>query len=366
MARFPVTYRVRSDALSIEGRAQAIALEQSVEVPLSLVDDQRVLSEVVGRVDSIVECGDGAFEARIALSVETTGLEPGQLLNMLFGNTSIHEDVALLDAAFTPEMTAAFGGPRHGLEGLRARCGAQSRAMTCGALKPQGLPIEALAGIAGTLAHAGVDFVKDDHGLADQSYSPYAKRVSACAAAVREACRQTGGRTRYLPSLSGHLDQLRAQLRLAREEGLDTVLIAPMVTGLASFHAVVREFSDMAFFVHPSMAGASRIAPPFLFGKLLRLMGADASIFPNYGGRFGYRQETCRALANNCLAPFDDLRTSVPVPAGGMTLDRVEEMLDFYGRDVMLLIGGDLLAARARLLQAAAAFQDRVARHAYA
>jgi ribulose-bisphosphate carboxylase large chain len=366
MARFPVTYRIRSDAGSIERRAQAIAVEQSVEVPLSVIDDRHVLRDVVGRVGKIADRGDGTFDVEIALSVETTGLEPGQLLNMLFGNTSIHEDVVLQDATFSNDMLAAFGGPQHGLQGLRVRCGADGRAMTCAALKPQGLPCEALAALAHKLALGGVDFIKDDHGLADQTYSPYASRIRACARAVREACGQTGGRTHYLPSLSGNLDQLRAQLRLAREEGLDTALIAPMVVGLASFHALVREFPDMAFFAHPAMAGASRIAPPFLFGKLLRLMGADASIFPNYGGRFGYTRETCGALATTCLAPLGGLRATAPVPAGGMTLDRVGEMLDLFGRDAIVLIGGDLLAARARLTEEAAAFHDRVAHHVYA
>jgi ribulose-bisphosphate carboxylase large chain len=51
----------------------------------------------------------------------------------------------------------------------------------------------------------------------------------------------------------------------------------------------------------------------------------------------------------------------VPVPAGGMTLARVPEMLDFYGPDVMLLIGGSLLAGGER---AAADFTSAVASHA--
>jgi ribulose-bisphosphate carboxylase large chain len=50
------------------------------------------------------------------------------------------------------------------------------------------------------------------------------------------------------------------------------------------------------------------------------------------------------------------------VPAGGMTLARVPEMLDFYGPDVMLLIGGSLLAGGER---AAGDFTAAVASHTY-
>ena len=42
--RFTVTYHVRSDAADIEARARAIAVEQSVEMPLAAIDDQTVLS----------------------------------------------------------------------------------------------------------------------------------------------------------------------------------------------------------------------------------------------------------------------------------------------------------------------------------
>jgi ribulose-bisphosphate carboxylase large chain len=51
------------------------------------------------------------------------------------------------------------------------------------------------------------------------------------------------------------------------------------------------------------------------------------------------------------------------VPAGGLTADRVAELVQFYGHDVMLLIGGSLLAARERLSEEAARFVNEVATH---
>lgn len=356
-------YHVTGDKASIAARAQGIATEQSVEMPLSAIDDPFVHEQVVGRVLGITELGDGRFELRIGLSATTTGHEAGQLMNMLFGNSSIHDDVVLWDVEFPDAVAAAFTGPNAGLEGLRQRVGVWDRALTCSALKPQGLPPARLAALAHGMARGGLDFIKDDHGLADQAYSRFADRVRACADAVGDACAATGGRTRYAPNVSGHLDQLRAQVALAREAGLDTVLIAPMIVGLATFQALVREFPDMAFMAHPAMAGAARIAPPLLIGKLFRLFGADATVFPNHGGRFGYSPDTCRALAGAALEDWHRKKSCVPVPAGGMTAERVPEMLDFYGRDVMLLIGGGLLAAREQLADESAAFLDLVRAH---
>jgi ribulose-bisphosphate carboxylase large chain len=156
---------------------------------------------------------------------------------------------------------------------------------------------------------------------------------------------------------------MRAQVRLAREVGCDTVMTEPMIAGVSNFHALTHDFPDMAFIAHPALAGASRIHPPLLLGKLFRLFGADATIFPNTGGRFGYTAATCHAIADAARAPWHALKPCLPTPAGGMTLDRVPELLDSYGADTMLLIGGGLLGQHDRLKEAAREFSDRVAEH---
>src|ERR1700754_1812823 len=95
--RFTVTYHVRSTAAEIEARAQGIAVEQSVEMPLAAIQDAAILSDIVGAVEGISDIGGGLFEVRIGLAPETVGDDAGQFLNMIFGNTSLHEDVVLKD-----------------------------------------------------------------------------------------------------------------------------------------------------------------------------------------------------------------------------------------------------------------------------
>src|SRR5262249_55852846 len=160
------------------------------------------------------------------------------------------------------------------------------------------------------------------------------------AAALRSIAQSRGRAARYVPSLSGDLDAMRSQIALARDMGVDTVMVAPMIMGFSNFHRLVRANPTTPLLRHPTLPRAGRIAPALLLGTLFRVLGADAVVFPNYGGRFGYSPDTCRALARAALDRREGLRPTVPVPAGGMTTDRVREMLDFYGADVMLLIGG--------------------------
>jgi ribulose-bisphosphate carboxylase large chain len=364
-SRLTAIYHVRSDARAIAARAQAIAVEQSVEMPLSAIEDQQILDEIVGRVEDIGDLGGGTFAVRIGLSRATVGDDAGQLMNMLFGNSSLQDEVVLHAAEFPDDLVHGFGGPRHGLAGLRQRAGAEERALTCSALKPQGLSPARLAELAARFARGGIDYVKDDHGLADQAYSPFEARVGAVADALRGAERETGHRTRYVPSLTGDLDALRAQIAATRNVGIDTVMVQPMIMGLSNFSKLVRENPEIAFFTHPTLAGAARIAPPLLFGKIFRMLGADGLVFPNHGGRFGYSPALCRQVARTARTEWHGLKPAVPVPAGGMTRERVPEMLDFYGTEVMLLIGGALLEARERLTQETAAFVAEVKGYRY-
>jgi ribulose-bisphosphate carboxylase large chain len=356
--RIVAVYRVASEPAAIKARAEGIAIEQSIEAPLAAVRDDYVRNEIVGRVDDIREVSPGLYEVEIGLSAATVGDDAGQLLNMLYGNSSLQTDLELHDFRLPDEVLSRFPGPAHGIAGVRA--GAGPRALSCVALKPQGLSPQKLGELTEALALGGLDYIKDDHGLADQAYSPFAARVASCAAACRRAAERTGRLTRYIPSLSGHYGRMREQIALAREHGLAGVMVAPMIAGLSTAQALAAENRDLVFFAHPTMGGAARIAAPAL-QRLFRLVGGDVGIFPNYGGRFGYSKDTCLKLAEGLRGPWGAQKNSFPTPAGGMTTARVPEMLAFYGPDTMLLIGGALLSTpRETLTAETAAFVQAV------
>ena len=178
--------------------------------------------------------------------------------------------------------------------------------------------------------------------------------------AVQSALRREGLRARYAPTLSGGAMAIASGLEVLRDEGVEMVLLAPMICGLGTMHELARGRPELAILAHPAMAGAARIAPPTLLGKLFRLCGADATIFPNHGGRFSYSADTCRALAGAARDRWHGLAASLPVPAGGMQPSRVAEMRAFYGDDVMLLIGGALLESPLGVEAAARDFVDAV------
>ena len=349
MDRILATYRITASESESKVRAEALAAEQSVEMPVAAIDDPRVLTDVLAQVKAIrPHAGD--FEVVLAIATETTGGEASQLANMLFGNCSLQPEVELIDVELPQGYEKTFPGPRFGIDGIRKLAGVTGRALTCTALKPQGTPVEKLAQLARTFALAGIDVIKDDHGIANQSYGPFAQRVPAVQKAITAANRETGGRTLYAPTFSGGPRALGEQTRIAKDSGVQMALVAPMLVGLPAFVELQVDL-DLPVMAHPAFAGAGRIAPPLLLGKLFRLLGADATIFPNHGDRFSYSKATCLAIADAARRPWLGLRPALPVPAGGMTVERVPEMLAGYGADTMLLIGGGLLSAKGKLLE---------------
>jgi ribulose-bisphosphate carboxylase large chain len=357
--RIVAVYRVRCTAAGIEARASALAAEQSVEMPVHAVRNAWVRDEIVARVLS-VEPLDGDWRVSLSLSAQTVGADPGQLLNMLFGNSSLQPEVELIDAQLPAGLLDALPGPAFGIAGLRELVGAQRRALTCTALKPQGLSASGLAELAYLFAKAGIDLIKDDHGIADQGYARFDERVALIQDAVQRANRETGGRSVYAPSVSGGPASLAAQLRSAHRAGVRCVLACPMLLGAATFTEIVRGHGGLAILAHPALAGAARIAPALLLGRLFRLFGADATIFPNFGGRFSYSRDSCRGIARAAREPLARHRPALPVPAGGMNVERVDEMIAEFGDDVMLLIGGNLLEAGEAMPQRAREFVARV------
>src|SRR5690606_5850779 len=325
--RMSVRYRLQCPGDAIDARARALAVEQSIEMPIEAVHDERVRAEVVGEVVAIEPSSQpDLFDAVLALAVETTGDEPGQLLNVVFGNCSLQPDVELIDLELPETALAKLPGPRYGIDGWRAAlapAGAASsragdagvesrRPLSCTALKPQGLDARAPAEPAYVFGRAGIAGIKDARGIADLQCAPFAQRGPLVQRAIERANRDkrdapgefAGHRSIYAPTVSGGPRRLAAQLEIAHAEGVGALLCCPMIIGVPSFTEFVRADAGVPLLAHPALAGHVRIAAPLLLGRLFRLFGADATIFPNWGGRFLHSQEECLAIADRAREPL--------------------------------------------------------------
>lgn len=351
--RFRVVYRLAGTDDEARRLAREVAVEQTLEIPEELIPAGDVAEKVVGRIESV---SDGL--ATISYPVETAGHELTQLLNVVFGNSSMKAGVRVERVDLPGSLLSTFRGPRFGREGLRKLVGAGQRPLFCSAIKPLGLPVAELARQAYELGLGGVDVVKDDHGLADQPWAPFEARVAAGVEATRRAGRESGRTVLYAPNVTAPGARLLDRARRARALGAGALLVAP---GLVGFGAV-QELADddsiaLPLLSHPAFLGSFVVRPDAgiahgaLFGQIVRLAGADATIYANHGGRFPVTPDDCRAIAGEAAAPMGHLAPIFPTPGGGMTLDRIAEMRAMYGSDVMYLVGGGLHRPGASLVE---------------
>lgn len=359
--RFRVVYRLKGSEGEALQKARDICVEQTIEFPDDLVTGGDIREHILGRIESFqpteeVESPEpaetvsvSAWEVVISYAIEITGYELTQLVNVIFGNFSLKPGVRVERLELPESLLKSFKGPRRGIEGLRKLLGVPERPLLCSALKPMGLPVEALADLAYRFALGGVDMIKDDHGLADQPFAPYYERVERCAEAVAKANSETGGKCLYIPNVTAPTDKIITKAIFALLRGAGGLMVAPGLVGLDTMRSMAEDPRiHLPIISHPAFQGSfvtsrdSGVSHHVIFGQLARLAGADAVIYPNYGGRFSFSREDCISIVHAANAPMYHIKPMFSAPGGGMSLERIPEMIETYGKDVIFLIGGAL------------------------
>ena len=328
-----------------------MAREQTLEVPEGVAPPE-VEARLLGRVEALEPAAGGA-EATISFASRVAGDSLPQLLNAVAGNVTLMRGVRLVDVRVPARLAADLGGPRHGIEGLRRLVDAPAhRPLVAAALKPVGLDTDGLVSLARAFTRAGVDVVKDDHGLWDPAEAPFLERVPRIAEAVARTRASAGTSTAYFPNVTAPVDRLLERARLARESGCGGAMVCPSLTGLDAMRWMAGpEGPGLPLMAHPSHAGVGPeredgVAPEVLLGTFYRLAGADAVIYVNARGRFHWPLETCEAINHRLREPLGPCRPALPTPAGGVEAEDAAEWFGRYGADTMLLIGGSLLGRR--------------------
>jgi ribulose-bisphosphate carboxylase large chain len=349
--RFSVVYSLTGPEKEAMQKAKDICVEQTIEFPAELVKNKYIENNIIGRVESFKKSGKNHL-VEISYLNETAGGELTQFLNVVFGNTSIKPGIRVEKLVPSKAIFDIVKGPRFGVAGIRKLTGVYNRPLLCSALKPMGLSVKELSGLAYKFAAGGIDIIKDDHGLANQPFSPFEKRIEAVCAAIKRADKETGNRTLYAPNITA--DGLAAikRAKFAKEAGAGSLIISAGLAGLETMRFIAENDKiALPIFYHPAFHGSyvinnnSGFSHYAFFGQLMRLHGADNVIFPNYGGRFSFSKDECASLAAGCSDKFGGLNPALPGPGGGMTMDRIPEIKKFYGNNAVFLMGGGLFAA---------------------
>lgn len=353
--RFKVHYSLfaASEKEAME-KATDITIEQSVEFPEDLVPENIKAEGVIGKIESFQQVTNNQFDCTISFANEIAGDEITQFINVLYGNISIKPGIKIQKIELHSDLKSFIKGPRFGIKKLREIWNIKERPLICSALKPMGLSANDLAHLAGEFALGGIDLIKDDHGLANQFFSTFEERVEKC----QQAIFKNNPDTIYAPNISGSYNEVRKRALFAKSVGCKALLVSPALTGFDAIAMLSQDDEiNLPIIAHPAFIGSfltsteNGFSHYALLGQMMRIIGADISIYPNFGGRFSFSKEECLNIVRGCNDSLLDLAEIFPCPGGGMNFQNVPEMMEVYGNDVIYLMGGGLFRKGPNLIQ---------------
>lgn len=290
---------------------------------------------------------------RVSWSVENFGCNLPLLVSTLQGNLyEIRQftGLKLMDIDVPASYAAHFAGAAFGVAGCRELTGVQGRPLIGTIIKPSiGLTPEQTAGLVGTLAEAGIDFVKDDELQAAAANSPFEARVDAVMAVINRHADRTGKRIMYAFNISGEIDEMLRRYEYVVRSGGTCAMISLNSVGLAG----TRKICDQrALAIHGHRNGWGMLTRHPLLGidfrayqKLWRLAGVDQLHVNGIQNKFWESDDSVVASIEACRTPLLGGYSVLPVVSSGQWGGQAFET---YRRtrttDLLYMAGGGILA----------------------
>lgn len=292
--------------------------------------------------------------------------EPGnlpQLLSGVAGNIFGMKAVRwlrLLDLHLPAWYLRGFRGPHDGIPGLRRRLTIARRPLTATVPKPKlGWSAEEHARLGYEAWMGGIDLIKDDENLTDQSFNRFATRVELLTKARHKAERETGDVKSALINVTGETREALRRARLLSDRGWEYAMVDVVTAGWSALQTLREEFEDLDLAIHAHRAMHAMftkderhgMAMPCL-AKLLRVVGVDQLHAGTVVGKLvsprhevlasadALRARRVRAREGLLDQDWGSIRPAFPVASGGLHPGIVPDVMRIFGPDQVIQLGG--------------------------
>jgi len=283
-----------------------------------------------------------------AIPYVNIGSQIPMLLTTIIGNTSVMGRIKLLDLEFPKKFLSHFNGPKFGIEGIRKMLNIPIRPLLNNMIKPcTGFTPKAGAQFFYKAAVGGVDIIKDDELLSETSYNKRTERIKLYMKAEKRAFQEKGERTLYCVNITDRADKLEKNAMEAIESGANALMVNYLTQGISSFRVLSENSSiNVPILAHLDFSGVLYADPHgglsshLVLGKLARLAGADMVIYPIDSGKYKLLDERYRQIAYDLVSDFQNIRSTFPIPSGGLFPKMVPKIINDIGHDCIISAGG--------------------------
>jgi len=341
------------DYLALTG---ALSIEQTTGTWVSVSEEtSEVREKHSGKVIGAYELGisgrenqNRIFVVEIAFPIVNMGYQIPEMLSVVFGNISMGGNLKLLDLKFPESFTKHFSGPNFGIEGIRNILNVWNRPLVMTMVKPcTGIPPSVVAKLFYEAAIGGVDIIKDDELNADPSYCDFKSRLKAVLEAQKRVEEETGEKKLYAINVTDEVNIMIDKAHWAVENGANCLMVNVFATGFSGLRALAEDPEiNVPLMAHPCTSGIYYGSPytgiswSLIFGKFLRLCGADMVVYPGAYGKIPIPREDYLRTAQVLQVPFYNLRPAFPAPAAGTYPGMAPTFINELGIDFMMSAGG--------------------------
>lgn len=370
MERIIATYLIETP-YEVEKAAAVLAGEQSSGTFVAVPGETNELkTRFAARVEQIEELGKTSspslpgeiignkryIQAKVTVSwsVENFGYNVPALVSTLQGN--LYElrqftGLKLDDFKLPKSYNDKFKGPVFGMKGTKQLAGVGSKRPMIGTIiKPSvGLTPEYTADLVKTLAHAGIDFVKDDELMASTGNSPFKVRVEKIMNVINDFADKTGKKVMYGFNITGDLDTMKTNYETVVKAGGTCAMISINSVGWAGVHQACG-WGDLSIHGHRNGWGMLNRHPLLginfkAYNKIWRMAGVDQMHVNGIQNKFWESDDSVVRSIKSCHTPFLRHDSVLPVISSGQWGGQAFET---YRRtqttDLLYMAGGGIMA----------------------
>jgi ribulose-bisphosphate carboxylase large chain len=275
-----------------------------------------------------------------------------QLLASIAGNIfglDALSNLRLLDISFPVKMTKQFPGPRYGIRGLRKLLGVTKRPFLGTIIKPKmGLSPREHARVAYEAWMGGCDLVKDDENLTNQSFNPFKKRVESTLNMKEKAEDKTGEKKGYIVNITApSVEELYSRQDFVLEHGGQYVMLDVIIAGYLTLQSLRNRNLESAIHAHRAMHAAftrnrKHGIHMAVLAKVLRLSGVDQLHIGSLLGKMEGSREEVLYSKDVLTQKWKNIKRVLPVASGGLNPVLIPGLIEGFGRDFVIQMGGGI------------------------
>ncbi len=289
-----------------------------------------------------------------------------QLLSGIAGNIfgmKALKNLRLVDVSLPRDYIKNFKGPNLGIAGLRKYFKVYDRPLTGAVPKPKiGFSAEEHSWIALETWRGGFDCVKDDENLTSTNFNNFYRRVKLMAKMRDKAEKETGEIKDAFINITGEVEEMKKRAKFLHEHGFKYAMIDVMTCGAASVQTMRDVLGDMGMAIHAHRAmHASFDRNPKhgmtmeFIAKIMKLIGVDQIHSGTSVGKLVGSREEVLSVANilretrvkeykKILLEQDwgNIKPAFPVTSGGLHPGLVPDVMNIYGKEMILLVSGGI------------------------